>query len=143
MVGDGRNRRSMGYVDNLSQGILRASISHAAANQIFWIADETPYSMNQILETVGRVMRQDFGMTVKHNGIKLPGVVGAIATGVDKMLQGTGIYHQKIHVLSEMNKTIGCGVDKARRVLGYSPEISLEEGMRRSIRWCLDNGQRF
>jgi nucleoside-diphosphate-sugar epimerase len=43
--------------------------------------------------------------------------------------------------LSEMNKTIACSVDKAKRVLGYKPTIALEEGMRRSIRWCLDNGQ--
>ena len=32
-----------------------------------------------------------------------------------------GVYHQKIHVLSEMNKTIACSVAKAQRVLGYAP----------------------
>ena len=29
---------------------------------------------------------------------------------------------------------------KAEKELGYSPKISLEEGMRRSIAWCIEQG---
>ena len=47
----------------------------------------------------------------------------------------------EIHVLSEMNKTIACSVDKARDELGYRPGVELREGMRRSVEWCLANGQ--
>jgi nucleoside-diphosphate-sugar epimerase len=54
-----------------------------------------------------------------------------------------GLYHQKIHVLSEMNKTIACSIDKARRELGYAPVVELEEGMRRSLAWCLAEGIRL
>jgi nucleoside-diphosphate-sugar epimerase len=39
-----------------------------------------------------------------------------------------------------MNKTIACSVDKAHRELGYAPQVELEEGMRRSLAWCLQNG---
>ena len=58
-----------------------------------------------------------------------------------KALQALGFYHQKIHVLSEMNKTIACSVAKAERELGYNPTVALEEGMRRSLRWGQENGQ--
>ena len=37
------------------------------------------------------------------------------ALGIDWTLQKLGLYHQKFHVLSEMNKTIACSIDKARR----------------------------
>jgi nucleoside-diphosphate-sugar epimerase len=141
IIGDGSNRRSMGYVDNLAQGILLAATHPSAAGEIFWMADEIPYSMNQIVETVGRVMRNDFGLCVKPNKLRLPWFVGELASLADRVLQGAGLYQQKIHVLSEMNKTIACSVDKAKRLLGYRPTIALEEGMRRSIQWCLDNGQ--
>jgi nucleoside-diphosphate-sugar epimerase len=57
------------------------------------------------------------------------------------MIQKAGFYNTRIHVLSEMNKTIACSIEKARAELGYEPRIDLEEGMRRSIRWCLDNGR--
>jgi nucleoside-diphosphate-sugar epimerase len=68
-------------------------------------------------------------------------VASAVAFGVDASLQAVGLYQQKVHVLSEMNKTIACTIEKAERELGYRPGIELREGMRRSIEWCLDNGQ--
>ena len=39
-----------------------------------------------------------------------------------------------------MNKTIACSVARAERELGYDPRVELEEGMRRSICWCLEQG---
>ena len=59
---------------------------------------------------------------------------------MDTALQGLGLYHQKIHVLSEMDKTIACSVAKAEKELGYDPAIELEEGMRRSLAWCVRQG---
>ncbi|WP_426441040.1 NAD-dependent epimerase/dehydratase family protein [Bradyrhizobium genosp. P] len=140
IVGSGRNRRSMGYTGNLAQGILLATAHKNAAGEIFWLADETSYTMNEIVETVGRVLHEDFGMTVKPNGVRLPSIVAEVATMVDATLQYAGIYHQKIHVLSEMNKTIACDITKAAKVLGYAPKISLREGMRLSVDSCLKNG---
>ncbi len=56
------------------------------------------------------------------------------------MVQRTGRYHQQIHVLGEMNKNIACDIDVARVELGYDPPVALYDGMRRSIRWCVDQG---
>jgi nucleoside-diphosphate-sugar epimerase len=133
----------MAYIDNLVQGILLAGTHPRAANEIFWIADETPYSMNQIIETVGHVLHKDFGIEVKAIRMRLPGIVGDAATLADRLLQAFGVYDQNIHVLSEMNKTIACSIDKAKRLLDYAPTVELEEGMRRSIQWCLENGQKI
>lgn len=141
IIGSGQNCRSMGYVDNLAQGILRAATHRNAANEIFWIADETPYSMNRIVETVGRILREDFGMPVKRHSVRLPSAVGQAAYLTDRVLQSWGVYHREVHVLSEMNRTIACSIDKARRLLAYAPSVVLDEGMRRSIQWCLENGQ--
>lgn len=140
IVGSGLNRRSMGYVDDLVQGILLAAAHPAAAGEIFWIADETPYAMNDIVDTVRTVLRDDFGMPVKDKTVRVPGLLGDVATLADATLQALGIYNQQIHVLSEMNKTIACDIGKARRVLGYAPRVGLREGMRRSVEWCLANG---
>ncbi|MAE65815.1 MAG: hypothetical protein CMJ18_16215 [Phycisphaeraceae bacterium] len=140
IVGSGRNRRSMSYVDNLSQGLALAAVVPAAAGRTYWIADERPYSMNEIVDTVERLLAEEFGFDVVGKRMRLPGFAGDVARVVDRCLQATGLYHQKIHVLSEMNQTIACTVDRARAELGYQPRIELEEGMRRSIQWCLDQG---
>jgi nucleoside-diphosphate-sugar epimerase len=140
LVGSGRNRRSMAYVDNLCQGLLLAERRPHARGQAYWIADERPYSMTEILDTVERVMERDFGMRVAHRRLQLPSVASDVARVADRTLQAMGVYQQKLHVLSEMNLTIACSVDKARQQLGYRPTVALEEGMRRSLEWVLARG---
>jgi len=46
-------------------------------------------------------------------------------------------------VLGELNHTIACDISRARAELGYEPTVELEEGMRASIRWCLDHGDQL
>jgi nucleoside-diphosphate-sugar epimerase len=140
IVGSGENLRSMAYVDNLCQGVMLAAVQPQAAGQTYWIADRRPYSMNQIVDTVERLLEQEFHMTVAHQRLRLPSIAAEIAGVADATLQALGIYQQKIHVLSEMNKTIACTIAKAVRELDYQPEVELEEGMRRSISWCLERG---
>jgi nucleoside-diphosphate-sugar epimerase len=140
LVGPGDNRRSMAYVDNICQGLLLCERVEQARGQVYWIADRRPYPMTEILDTVERVLEQDFHMPVAHKRMRLPAFASSFAWLVDKSLQSLGAYHQKVHVLSEMSRTIACSVAKAERELGYDPKVELEEGMRRSIRWMLDNG---
>lgn len=143
IVGSGNNLRSMAYVDNLCEGILLAAFVERARGKIYWIADKRPYTMNEIVDTVERLLEEEFKMTVAHKRMRLPGVVSELAMLVDGTLQAFGFYNQKIHVLSEMNKTIACSVAKAEAELGYRPKIALEEGMRRSLAFCIQHGMQI
>jgi nucleoside-diphosphate-sugar epimerase len=140
LVGDGENRRSMAYVDNICQGLLLADKVAAASGQVYWIADQRPYSMNEIIATIEDVMERDFKVVPARKRVRLPGLASRVAWLVDRSMQSVGLYHQKIHVLSEMNKTIACSVAKAERELGYRPQVELAEGMRRSMAWMRDKG---
>lgn len=143
IVGRGDNLRSMAYVDNLCQGLVLAALRERAAGQVYWIADRRPYSMNEIVDTIERLLETEFGHACKHKRMRLPAFASDVAWLADKTLQALGVYHQKIHVLSEMNRTIACSVARAEQELDYRPTIALEEGMRRSLRWCAENGQTF
>jgi nucleoside-diphosphate-sugar epimerase len=140
LVGGGQNRRSMAYIDNLCQGLLLAATAERANGETYWIADERPYPMTEIVDTVERLLEREFGMACTHKRLRLPGLASEIALACDWALQAAGLYHQKIHVLSEMNKTIACTIDKAQHELGYRPTVALEEGMRRSIAWARAQG---
>jgi nucleoside-diphosphate-sugar epimerase len=140
IVGSGANLRSMAYIDNLCDGLMLAGTVEAARGQTYWIADRRPYSMNEIVDTVERLLESEFHMKVAHKRVRLPSIASEIALAADAALQAVGLYNQKIHVLSEMNKNIACSVERAIHELGYDPQIALEEGMRRSIRDCLDRG---
>ena len=56
VVGDGRQRRSMVYVDNLVQGILAAELTCTPPGRAWWIADAEPYALAEIVVTVGRAL---------------------------------------------------------------------------------------
>ena len=143
VVGSGENLRSMSYIDNLCQGLLLAGTVEAANGQTYWIADRRPYTMNEIVDTVERLLETEFAAKCAHKRMRLPGPASSMAWLADRLLQGLGGYHQKIHVLSEMNKTIACTVGKAEKELGYRPTVALEEGMRRSLAWCVKQGSKF
>ena len=143
IVGQGENLRSMAYVANICAGIILAAMHEKANGKTYWIADEKPYTMNEIVDTVERLLENEFGQLCAHKRLKLPSLVSEIAMWIDAALQGLDLYHQKFHVLSEMNKTIACSVEKAKKELGYIPAVELEEGMRRSIHWVLSNYQKL
>jgi nucleoside-diphosphate-sugar epimerase len=136
----GENKRSMSYVDNVCQALLMAALNNKANGETYWITDKQPYMMNQIVDTIEKLLEKEFCISVAHKRLKLPLFVCETALVADAVLQKIGIYHQQIHVLSEANKTIAASSAKAERDFGFSPLVGLEEGMRRSIRWCLDNG---
>jgi nucleoside-diphosphate-sugar epimerase len=138
IVGGGNGLRSMAYVDNLAQGLILAALTASANGKTFWVADESPYSMNEIVNTVERLLEKEFSIPCAHKRMRLPGFASDVAQIIDASIQSLGFYQQKIHVLSEMNKTIACSVKGAMKELNYRPAIALEEGMRRSIRWCFD-----
>lgn len=130
LFGNGRNLRSMSYLDNTIQGMLLAEKTPQANGQIYWIADEKPYQTLEIYGTIARL----FGTTLKPR--KIPGISSWICRQVDRVLQAFGLYITEFHVAGEMNLSIACSVEKAKRELGYAPEVALEEGMRRSIEWA-------
>ena len=143
IVGSGNNLRSMGYIDNLCEGLLLSAYVQRAAGETYWIADRRPYSMNEIIDTVERLLETEFKLPVAHKRMRLPSAASELAGVADTLLQSLGLYHQQIHVLSEMNKTIACNIAKAEAELGYNPGIALEEGMRRSLSSCIENGVRI
>ncbi|WP_395161008.1 NAD-dependent epimerase/dehydratase family protein [Ilumatobacter sp.] len=139
VLGGGNQRRSMVFIDNLIEGIVRAELTPTAPGLGWWIADERAYTVSEIVETVGCALTAE-GYDVKANRLKLPNVVGDIAERVDAFFQRIDKYNQQFHVLGEMNKTIAVDISAAQRDLGYSPDVSLSDGMRRSIQWCREQG---
>ena len=140
IIGSGNNLRSMAYVDNLSQGLLLSATNPDAAGESYWIADERPYRWKEIIDTVESLLNDEFDLACKGGRIHLPNLVCTTAKVADSLIQKTGFYNQKTHVLSEVPLTVACDISKAKKQLGYMPRVSLREGMRRSIKSCIDSG---
>lgn len=139
VLGDGTQRRSMVFTGNLVDGLLRAEVATAAAGGAFWVSDGEPHEMREILQVVRRALEAE-GLEVTDRQPRLPAAVGHLAERIDAFVQDRGRYIQAVHVLGELKDTIACDISDTRAVLGYEPRTSLFEGMRASIRWCLDRG---
>jgi len=133
VFGDGKNLRSMSYVDNIVQAMVLAANKKEASGQTYWIADEKPYSTLEIYNTIADI----FNVDLKPRFIPKFVCTGCLVT--DILLQKGGLYIKEIHVAGEMDKDIACSIEKAKRELGYDPKIGLKEGMERSIAWCKEN----
>ncbi len=138
-VGDGTQQRSMVFTANLVQGLRKSAVADAAVGRAYWIADAEPYELRTILATVKRACAAE-GLAVSDRQARIPRVASHFATRPDVVLQGKGRYVQALHVLGELGDTIACDISRARAELDYEPEVALLEGMRRSVRWCLDRG---
>jgi nucleoside-diphosphate-sugar epimerase len=141
LVGPGTQRRSMVYTGNLVQGVLLAEVVASAPGHAYWIADAEPYALRDVLETVQRALA-DEGLAVSgRRPLVIPRIAGVVAEKLDALAQSAGRYVQELHVLGELKDTIACDISRARAELGYDPQTSLLDGMRASVRDCLEHGE--
>ncbi|HEY6317031.1 MAG TPA: NAD-dependent epimerase/dehydratase family protein, partial [Acidimicrobiia bacterium] len=140
--GPGTNRRSLVYTGNLVDGLLRAEAAAVAPGRAYWIADAEPVELRTVLATVRSALQAE-GLRVSSRQPHLPASAAALAATADRVLQGRGRYVQAVHVLGELRDTIACDIGRARAELGYEPAVGLLEGMRASVRWCLQHGARL
>jgi nucleoside-diphosphate-sugar epimerase len=138
LVGDGTNRRSMVFTGNLVEAALLAE-GGGGTGRAYWIADAEPYLMRDVLATVRAAFEAE-GLPVSGGQPRIPRFAGVVAERIDGVLQGAGRYSQALHVLGELKDTIACDISRARDELGYEPAVDLLQGMRTSIRWCLERG---
>jgi nucleoside-diphosphate-sugar epimerase len=107
------------------------------------VADARPYELREILATVRRALEAEGLPTSGPDTLRLPRLAARVAERIDALVQKRGRYLQPLHVLGELNHTIACDISRARDELGYEPAVALEEGMRNSIRWCLEHGEQL
>ena len=140
VVAPGTQQRSMVYTGNLVQGARRAEVSGRAPGHAYWIADAEPYPLSEIITTVRDALAAEGLDAATGSPRTMPRVAAELAARADAVLQSAGRYIQPLHVLGELKDTIACDISRARKELGYDPQVSLLEGMRASVRFCLERG---
>jgi nucleoside-diphosphate-sugar epimerase len=143
LVGPGTQERSMVYTGNLVQGVLLAERADAAAGNAYWIADAEPYALRDVLQTVRAALEAEGLGVSTHRPLPVPRIAGVVAEKLDAVAQASGRYVQILHVLGELKDTIACDISRARKELGYEPAVTLLDGMRASVRWCLARGDQI
>lgn len=129
MFGDGHNKKSMAYVENVAS-FLKYSLSFDKGMHVYNYIDKPDFTMNMLVSQVRKVL---FG---KDNvGIRLPKILGIIIGYIaDIVSRITGI---KLPVSSiRVKKFLGTTqFSSSVSNTGFIAPISLEEGMKRTLEY--------
>jgi len=131
----GRGRFSPVYVDNLIDGIVAAIESDAAAGHVFTIGDGPSLPARDFFGYYARMLGGG-PLRVLPTTLAV-GLAGAVGTVYGLLGRQTEVSAQTMRMLARNG---GYSIEKARRVLGYEPQVGLDEGMRRCERWLAEQG---
>jgi nucleoside-diphosphate-sugar epimerase len=137
-AGPGGNPRSMVFVDNVCQAVLLAAGRRRAAGQLYWIADRATPSVGEIESTLDKLLRGEFGKPPLRRKALAGGVFSA-ASALTAVLQGAGLAVPSLAQFTGMTTALACSIAKAEAELSYQPAVELEEGLRQTLRWCVEH----
>ena len=114
-----RNRRSLVSLDNLVDLLVTCLTHPAAANQTFLVSDGEDVSTAELLRRMGQAM----GFSAHL--IPVPAILLKLAAAM------VG----KQDVAQRLCCSLQVDIEKTRRLLGWTPPISLDEGLKRVGPW--------
>lgn len=130
-VGDGKNLRSLCYVDNLIQGLTRIEKCENSIGEIYFISDERPYTFNEIFQIIAEQFEKNL-----HDGY-LPYWIGQICGFACKSVAMLGFYSLSLNAIWNMTLDMACDISKAEKELNYKPRIKFKEGIKKTIKYYL------
>lgn len=131
----GKGIFSPAYVDNLVDGLVLLGERPEAAGQVFTISDGVGVSCSEFFGHLHR-------MAGKRGPLGLPTPVAvalAEAVGRVERMRGRPTEMNAIS-MRYLARRETYSIDKARRMLGYEPRVSLEQGMRLTEAWLRREG---
>lgn len=135
MLGSGETLAHFVYIDDLVRGFWLASEKPGAEGEVFIIAGPEPITLNDLV----KIIAEEAGVPAPR--LKLPVKpfqwLGSLCEAVMIPLHlEPPIYRRRVDFFT---KDRSFSIDKARRVLGYEPQISNREGIKRTLKWYFDN----
>jgi nucleoside-diphosphate-sugar epimerase len=136
MIGSGDVLYHMTYIDDLVQGFVLAGQHPAAIGEVFTIAGGSYTTLKELVGMIAAVL----GKPKPRWRVPFYPVFAA-AVACDKVCRPFGIspplYPRRVEFFS---KDRAFSIEKAKKILGYSPKIGLREGLTRTADWYREMG---
>ena len=129
--GSGEQRLNCIYVKNLVHAIFLAAENPAAVGEVFNVTDGEPITKKQF---VGRVAGlAGLETPTRHIPLPVARVLAQVVEGTAKLLRAKRppLINKARYKFLGLN--LDYSIEKARRVLGYEPPFTFEEGMERAM----------
>jgi nucleoside-diphosphate-sugar epimerase len=136
MIGDGTTLYHMSYIDDLCDGIMLCAERPEAVGNVFILGGDRHTTLNELVAAVATAV----GSSGPRLRVPMWPVMTAarLCEAVCKPLHiEPPLYPRRVEFFS---KDRAADISRARRLLGYSPRVSLDEGVRRTAAWYADHG---
>ena len=131
MIGAGDSLYHMTYIDDLVNGFLLAATREEAIGEVFTIAGAEYTTLNELVDRIATAI----GVKRRRIHIPLKPVLWASVV-CDRVFRSLGmsppLYPRRVEFFM-LDRAFS--IDKARKLLGYKPGVSLEDGLRRTAEW--------
>jgi len=135
LFGGGKNLYHLSYIDDLTDGIILCGEHAAAVGERFILCSNEYGTLKELTATIAQQL-----------GVKAPNfappvgpllLAAKICEGICKPLGIDPPLHTRR--VEFFIKSRAFDNSKARKLIGYEPKISTEEGVKRTIKWYQDN----
>lgn len=136
MIGSGEVLYHLTYVEDLAAGIILAAEKDAALNEVFTLGGNEYVTLNQLVAMIADIL----GKPLRRGKIPVWPVwlAGAACEALCRPFGiSPPIYRRRVDFFT---KTRAFDISKAKRLLGFEPRVSLDEGLRRTASWYREQG---
>ncbi|MCX5865906.1 MAG: hypothetical protein NT009_00285 [Proteobacteria bacterium] len=123
---------NMAYVQDIVDGIILAGEKDFASGEIFLLGDSKNYDWDEIMTILGR--------TLGKKGLKIavPVPLLYLVAGISELIaqirrKPVMLNLQKVPEMIQQNWAFSVG--KARKMLGYEPQVDLARGFQLTLEW--------
>jgi len=136
MFGSGKVLYHLTYIDDLIDGIILMGTRPGIEGEVITLAGGRYTTLNEFVRIVGEVLN------VKVSGMHLPvwplWTAGAVCELLCRPFRiNPPVYRRRVDFFL---KDRAFDIDKARRLLGYSPKVDLKEGLAKTAAWYKSQG---
>ena len=121
------------YVDNAVQAIIQAAESASTIGQAYNLRDEGNETWRDFIEAMEKEL--GIGRSWSNISSKLAYGMGYISEKLYGLLRIKKRPLVTRHMVCMFTRDQGYSIDKIKKELGYSPEISFQEGIKRTVEW--------
>ena len=131
-IGDGNKPFTLVYVENLADAlILAAKQETKPTGEIYMITDGESVTRRELVEILCEEM--NLKKPTRQVPVWLAFAVCPLFEAVSKLTKKTPLINK--FRIKFMHTHLTFNIDKAKRELGYNPQISTKEGLRKSAKW--------
>lgn len=136
MIGSGESLYHMTYIDDLVEGFILAGTRPEAVGEVFTIGGERYTTLRELVNTIADVLgRPRPFLSIPYRPVYAASVL------CDRICRPLGIapplYPRRVEFFV---KSRAFTIEKAKRLLGYVPKVSLAEGLARTRDWYRQTG---